>query len=73
MHQFLVLHSLSVRHVIRGSIGRSPPRIFFALSGKMCWTLFKTIRNSSKNLGPSQKTLCPSWRHKLVGPAILTL
>jgi len=32
----------------------------------MCWTLFKTIGHSSKNLGPSQKCLCPSWCHKLV-------
>jgi len=25
--------------------------------GKMCWTLFKTIGHSLKNLGPSQKNL----------------
>jgi len=34
--------------------------------GKMCWTSFKTIGHSSKNLAPSQKTLCPSWYPKLV-------
>jgi len=31
----------------------------------MCWTYFKTIGHSLKNLGPSQKTLrppgVPSW------------
>jgi len=32
----------------------------------MCWTHFKTIGHSSKNLGPSQKTLRPSWCPKLV-------
>jgi len=32
----------------------------------MCWTWFKTIGHSSKSLGPSQKTLRPTWRLKLV-------
>ena len=33
---------------------------------KMCWTQFKTIGHSLKNLGPSQKTLRPTWCPKLV-------
>jgi len=32
----------------------------------MCWTSFKTIGHSSKILGPSQKTLRPSWCPTLV-------
>jgi len=32
----------------------------------MCWTQFKTIGHSLKNLGPSQTTLHPSWCPKLV-------
>jgi len=32
----------------------------------MCWTLFKNIAQSLKNLGPSQKTLCHTWCPKLV-------
>ena len=32
----------------------------------MCWTQFKNIGHSSKNLGPSQKTFRPSWCPKLV-------
>jgi len=32
----------------------------------MCWTSFKTIGHSSKDFGPSQKTLRPSWWPKLV-------
>jgi len=32
----------------------------------MCWTSFKTIGHSSKNEGPSRKTLRPSWCPKLV-------
>jgi len=32
----------------------------------MCWTLFKTIGQSLKKLGPSQKTLRPTWCPKLV-------
>jgi len=32
----------------------------------MCWTKFKTIGHSSKNLSPSQKTLRPTWCPKLV-------
>jgi len=29
-------------------------------SGKICWTLFKTIEHGLKNLGPSQKTFRPA-------------
>jgi len=32
----------------------------------MCWTWFKTIGRSLKNLGPSQKTIRPTWCPKLV-------
>jgi len=32
----------------------------------MCWTQFEHIRHSSKILGPSRKTLRPSWYPKLV-------
>ena len=32
----------------------------------MCWTWFKTVGHSSKNLGLSQKTLRPFWRPNLV-------
>jgi len=32
----------------------------------MCWTQFKTIGYSLKNVGPSQKTLRPTWCPKLV-------
>jgi len=34
--------------------------------GKMCWTYFKTIGHSLKNLSPFQKTLRPPWCPKLV-------
>jgi len=47
--------------------GRSPPRkIFRSRPGKICWIYFETIGHISKNFGPSQKTLCPSWCPKLV-------
>jgi len=32
----------------------------------MFWTKFKSIERSVKNLSPSQKTLRPTWRPKLV-------
>jgi len=32
----------------------------------MCLTQFETIEHSLKNVGPSQKTLRPSWCPKLV-------
>jgi len=47
-------------------VGRRPPSKIFRLPGKMCWTSFKTIGHSSRNLGLSQKTLRPSWCPKLV-------
>ena len=51
----------------QGASGRAkPPRKFFSSPGKICWTSFKTIGHSSKKLGPSQKTLRPSWCPKLV-------
>jgi len=40
--------------------------------GKMCWTSFKTIGHSSKNVGPSQNTLRPSWCPKLVTGLVLS-
>jgi len=46
--------------------GEGPLEKSSPLPGKMCWTWFKTIGHSSKNLGPSQKTLRPSWCPKLV-------
>jgi len=49
-----------------GRKGANPPRKNFALPEKKCWTWFKSIGHSSKNLGPSQKTLRPSWCPKLV-------
>jgi len=52
--------------------GAKPPRKFFATPGKMCWTWFNTIGHSSKNLGPSQKTLRPSWGPKVVTGLIVT-
>jgi len=45
----------------RNQGGEAPPRKFFALAGKFCWIYFETIGHSSKILGPSQKTLRPSW------------
>jgi len=44
----------------------TPRKIFAPPPGKMCWTSIKTIGHSSKKLGPSQKTLRPSWCPKLV-------
>ena len=52
---------------------KSPPRKFFANPGKVCWTSFKTIGHSSKNLGPLQKTLRPSWCPKLATGLLLYL
>jgi len=37
----------------RNQRGISPPRKNFGPPGKMCWTTFKTIGHSSKNLSPS--------------------
>jgi len=48
------------------SQGGFAPQKFFAPPGKMCWTSLETIGHSSKNLGPSQKPLRPSWCPKLV-------
>jgi len=41
-----------------GAGGLSPSRKFFSPPGKMCWTYFKSIGHSLKNLGPSLKTPC---------------
>jgi len=38
----------------------------FAHPEKMCWTSFKIIEHSLKNVVPSQKTLRPPWCPKLV-------
>jgi len=57
---------IKTRPVTKGAQGEKPPRKFFAPPGKMCWTSFKTTGHSSKNLGPYQKTLRPSWCPKLV-------
>jgi len=39
--------------------GEEPPhRKIFSPPGKMCWTWFKIIGHSLKNLGPSHETLC---------------
>ena len=46
--------------------GRSHARKFSPPPGKMCWTQFENIGHSSKNLGPSRKSLRPSWCPKLV-------
>ena len=46
--------------------GEVPPWKIFASPGRMCWTQFKNIGQSSKNLGPYRKTLRPSWCPKLV-------
>ena len=43
----------------RNQGGFAPRTKFFALPGKMFWTYFQTIGRSSKNLGPSHKTLRP--------------
>jgi len=50
----------------RNQGGRSPPTKFFDPPGKTCWTQFEDIGHSSKILGPSRKTLRPSWCPKLV-------
>ena len=46
--------------------GEARPRKLFAPSVEMCWTQFKNIGHSSMNLGPSWKTIRPSWCPKLV-------
>jgi len=46
--------------------GEAPHRNIFASPGKMFWTKFKSIGYSLKNLSPSQTTLRPLWRPKLV-------
>jgi len=52
------LCQLATRPVTRGALGgESPLEHFSPTPGKMCWRSFKTIKHSSKNLGPSQKTL----------------
>jgi len=53
--------------------GKALPRKFFAPPGKMCWIYFEIIGHSSKNLGPSPKTLRPSWCPKLVTGLISTV
>jgi len=62
--QQFITAKMRVRPVTRGEL--CPLRKFFAHPGKMCWTWFETIGHSSKNLGPSQKTLRPCWCLKLV-------
>jgi len=70
---FFRLHEASEvlnRPVTRGAGKRSPPRKI-SPTWKMCWTWFKSIGHNSKNLGPSQKTLRPSWCPKLVTGLVL--
>jgi len=42
------------------------PYKIFCPPGRMCWTQYENIGHSSKNLGPSWKTLHPSLCPKLV-------
>jgi len=64
---------LTTRPVTRGAQGgRSPLQKVFRPPGKMCWTSFKTIGRSSKNLGPYLKTPRPSWCPKLVKGLLIT-
>jgi len=67
---FSELYKIMVNKAIflgfRGVIGRPTTTLkFFPPSGKMCWTQFKNIGQSSKNLCPSRKTFAPpgmpSW------------
>jgi len=48
------------------TMGEQPLGKLLATPGKMCWISFEAIGHSSKNLGPSQKTLRPAWCPKLV-------
>jgi len=63
-NSFLILFTQARNQGAHG--GFAPHRKFFNPPGKMHWTSIKIIGHSSKNLGPSQKTLCPSWWPKLV-------
>jgi len=46
--------------------GEASPANFVDPPGKICWAKLKTVGHSLKNLGPSQKTLRPTWCSKLV-------
>ena len=50
---------VGARPVTKGSAGGRSPTKFFVPPGKC-------VGHSVKNLGPSQKTLCPTWCPKLV-------
>ena len=56
-----------ITHVqARNQGGEAHSRKCFAPPGKMCWLSFETTGHSSKQLGPSQTNLRPSWCLKLV-------